>query len=64
MTRVVHGIEVHGIDVGAMTECAHYHSGLDIVAIRFKCRGLYYPCFSCHEALAQEAAALHGDCLR
>lgn len=38
------------------TRCVHYHSPLDIIAIRFKCCGDYYPCYECHEAEAGHAA--------
>ena len=31
------------------TRCIHYHSALDVVAIRFACCGEYYPCHLCHE---------------
>jgi uncharacterized CHY-type Zn-finger protein len=31
------------------TRCIHYHSPLDIIAIKFKCCKEYYPCYSCHE---------------
>jgi uncharacterized CHY-type Zn-finger protein len=31
------------------TRCTHYHSELDIIAIKFKCCNSYYPCFQCHE---------------
>jgi len=34
------------------TRCAHYHSALDIVAIRMACCGEYYACLHCHEELA------------
>ncbi|HEX2609210.1 MAG TPA: CHY zinc finger protein [Flavisolibacter sp.] len=34
--------------VDAETRCVHYHSPLDIIAIRFKCCNSYYPCYSCH----------------
>ncbi|GHB49992.1 hypothetical protein GCM10008106_33460 [Mongoliitalea lutea] len=27
----------------------HWHSALDVIAIKFKCCDKYYPCFSCHE---------------
>lgn len=36
----------------AETRCAHYHSPVDIVAIRMKCCGAYYACKDCHDALA------------
>ena len=43
---------VRGIDVDPQTRCAHYHSALDIIAIRMKCCDEYYACKECHEALA------------
>ena len=42
-------IEVKGKLVDDETRCEHYHSPLDIIAIKFKCCGDYYPCFKCHE---------------
>ena len=42
-------IEVKGKAVDDETRCEHYHSPLDIIAIRFKCCGEYYPCYQCHE---------------
>jgi len=30
------------------TRCEHYHSKLDVIAIKFKCCGEYYPCYQCH----------------
>lgn len=41
-----------GVGVDAETRCAHWHSPLDIVAIRFKCCGAWYPCFDCHAETA------------
>jgi uncharacterized CHY-type Zn-finger protein len=44
--------------VGAIdrqTRCAHYHSPLDVVAIRMKCCGVSYACKDCHIALASHA---------
>ncbi len=43
---------VKGVDVDAATRCAHYHSALDLVAIRVRCCGEYYACNECHDALA------------
>jgi uncharacterized CHY-type Zn-finger protein len=43
---------VHGVEVRPHTQCAHYHSERDIIAIRHKCCGEYYACIACHEALA------------
>ena len=45
-------IQVKGQVVDAHTRCVHYHSVLDVIAIKFKCCGEYYPCYSCHEAAA------------
>lgn len=47
---------VHGVDVTPLTQCTHWHSDRDIIAIRHKCCGEYYACISCHEALAGHAA--------
>lgn len=41
-----------GVEVDPQTRCAHYHSPLDIIAIRMKCCGAYYACKDCHAALA------------
>ncbi|WP_353960505.1 CHY zinc finger protein [Ferruginibacter paludis] len=43
-------IVVKGIQVDESSRCFHYHSILDIVAIRFKCCNEYYSCIYCHEA--------------
>ena len=56
MERLVHGVQVVGSDVGARTECAHYRSSIDIIAIKFPCCGTYYPCFECHSELADHIA--------
>jgi uncharacterized CHY-type Zn-finger protein len=47
---------VLGIDLDPQTRCAHYHSALDIVAIKMKCCGIYFACKQCHDALAGHAA--------
>jgi len=72
--RTVHGCEVHGVDVDVDTRCGHWYSPLDIIAIKFKCCGLWYPCFDCHAAAAdhepsvwpkeefEEKAILCGSC--
>lgn len=38
-----------GKPIDDQTRCVHYHSPLDIIAIKFKCCGEYYPCYCCHE---------------
>jgi uncharacterized CHY-type Zn-finger protein len=52
--------EVEGIEVNERTQCAHYHSDRDIVAIRFKCCDRYYACIRCHEELAGHGVELWG----
>jgi uncharacterized CHY-type Zn-finger protein len=42
-------IIVKGKTIDDQTRCEHYHSPLDIIAIKFKCCGTYYPCYECHE---------------
>ncbi|RYZ22452.1 MAG: hypothetical protein EOO16_09205 [Chitinophagaceae bacterium] len=44
--------EVKGATVDGQTRCTHYHSPLDIIAIRFRCCDTYYPCIHCHEESA------------
>ena len=44
--------EVRGIRVDAQTRCAHYHSPVDVIAIKMKCCGEYFACKDCHDALA------------
>ncbi len=56
MTINVRGETVTGVDIDAETRCDHYHSDLDIIAIRFKCCGVWFPCIACHGELADHAA--------
>jgi uncharacterized CHY-type Zn-finger protein len=44
--------EVRGVELDAETRCVHYHSALDIIAIKTACCGVYYACKDCHAALA------------
>ncbi len=44
--------EIRGVQLDAETRCAHYHSALDIIAIRMYCCGEYFACKDCHQALA------------
>ena len=58
--REVHGHAVSGVDVGPETRCGHYASERDVIAIRFPCCETYYPCFECHEAVADHDAERWG----
>ena len=46
---------VKGRKTDDQTRCIHYHSALDIIAIKFKCCQTYYPCIYCHEEEADHA---------
>lgn len=41
-------VEVLGQVIDNHTRCIHYHSQLDIIAIKFSCCQDYYPCYQCH----------------
>ncbi|MEP6755733.1 MAG: CHY zinc finger protein [Chthonomonadales bacterium] len=47
--------EVFGVRLDAQTRCEHYHSELDVIAIRHYCCKEYYACIKCHEELARHA---------
>jgi uncharacterized CHY-type Zn-finger protein len=49
-------VPLRGVGVDGQTRCAHYHSPRDVIAIRFACCDVYYPCHACHEALAGHPA--------
>ena len=51
-------ITVKGKTVDAHTRCVHYHSPLDIIAIKMKCCNTYYPCIFCHNDNAGHDAAV------
>ena len=58
MKLLIHGEEVHGVGVDSQTRCVHWHGELDIVAIKFKCCGEWFPCYECHLAEAVHAASV------
>lgn len=39
---------IRGKTVDEESRCVHYHSELDVVAIKFRCCGEFYPCYRCH----------------
>ena len=53
--RATKQMQVYGSGVSELTQCAHYHSKRDVVAIRFKCCDAFYACIHCHEELADHA---------
>jgi uncharacterized CHY-type Zn-finger protein len=46
--RTIGGVLVKGKVIDNQTRCSHWHSDLDIIALKFKCCDTYYPCYSCH----------------
>jgi uncharacterized CHY-type Zn-finger protein len=51
---------VKGKLVDDQTRCIHYHSPLDVIAIKFKCCDQYYACYYCHEVEAAHVAEVWG----
>lgn len=45
-----------GVQMDKETRCKHYHAEIDRIAIRFPCCNTYYPCYECHEELADHPA--------
>ncbi len=54
--RINHGQEVSGIDVDAETRCGHWHGETDIIALKFKCCGDWFPCYECHAEIVNHDA--------
>jgi uncharacterized CHY-type Zn-finger protein len=50
--------KVLGFDVTPRTQCAHWHSDRDIIAIKHKCCGEYYACISCHDNMAAHTSTV------
>ncbi|MCI3923734.1 CHY zinc finger protein [Paenibacillus sp. TRM 82003] len=42
--------------IDAHTRCPHYHGPNDIIAIKFRCCGVYYGCYECHQEQADHEA--------
>lgn len=43
--------EIMGNIIDTNSRCVHYHSALDIIAIKMKCCNKYYACIQCHNDL-------------
>ncbi|MEO7017449.1 MAG: CHY zinc finger protein [Leifsonia sp.] len=41
-------MRIHGQTIDDQTRCVHYGTELDVIAIKFRCCGRYYPCHLCH----------------
>lgn len=53
-------MKVEGIKVDSSTRCEHYHSEIDIIAIKFKCCERWFPCFECHAILTNHPPQVWG----
>ena len=56
--RYLCSMQIHGKPTDTFTRCQHYHSPLDIIAIKFKCCNNYYACIHCHEETAEHNVVL------
>ncbi|TCP29795.1 putative CHY-type Zn-finger protein [Scopulibacillus darangshiensis] len=56
----IKGTKVLGVNVDEETRCKHYHTDKDIIAIKFKCCNTYYPCYECHQEIAEHEAKVWG----
>ncbi|CAB4256086.1 similar to Saccharomyces cerevisiae YKL084W HOT13 Zinc-binding mitochondrial intermembrane space (IMS) protein involved in a disulfide relay system for IMS import of cysteine-containing proteins [Maudiozyma barnettii] len=45
-------VKLVGKLVDDQTRCIHWNSQLDVMAIKFKCCQTFYPCFECHQEVA------------
>ena len=52
-------LKVYGSLVDNETRCIHYHTFLDIIAIKFKCCEKYYPCYQCHNEQIAKHILIH-----
>jgi uncharacterized CHY-type Zn-finger protein len=50
-------VQVLGKVIDNKTRCVHYHQADDIIAIKFKCCGEYYPCHACHDETTNHQSA-------
>lgn len=48
-------ILVKGEEVDDNFRCIHYHSAVDIAAIKFKCCNTYFACYFCHQEKADHS---------
>jgi len=44
--------QVRGRTIDTQTRCVHYDGPTDIIALKFKCCGDFYPCYECHDEAA------------
>lgn len=52
------GRKILGVDVDPQSRCAHWHSAVDVVAMRFKCCRKFLGCRTCHDTVDGHSAEL------
>lgn len=50
-------VPLRGLRVDSKTRCEHYDGPRDVIALRFPCCEVYYPCFKCHRATTNHKSA-------
>ena len=58
-SKAAHQVLGHTID--AHTRCVHYGGATDIIALKFKCCGDFYPCYECHDEAVTHAIDRWSD---
>ncbi|EDO15264.1 hypothetical protein Kpol_461p18 [Vanderwaltozyma polyspora DSM 70294] len=56
---------IKGKTVDNESRCVHWHSPLDVIALKFKCCEAYYCCYTCHQELVThevERYTINGNC--
>jgi uncharacterized CHY-type Zn-finger protein len=51
-------IKVRGLSLTPLTQCKHWNSPFDIIAIRHACCEKFYACISCHDALENHISSV------
>lgn len=44
------------------SRCVHWHSTLDVIALRFKCCDQFYACYSCHDECETHEVEKYSVC--
>lgn len=44
-------MKVEGVEITPTTQCKHWHSEKDVIAIKFKCCEKFFACNDCHSTL-------------
>ena len=57
-------VPLRGQRVDVETRCVHYDGTRDVIAIRYPCCDVFYPCHACHQAATDHAPARWGAAQR